>query len=249
MEFEYFDCVEAILQKVRFSEAANMCAGVDLLEKCVMDHGSIYIFGASHAGILSQEMFYRAGGLMLINPIFGKEVSVEASPITLTSDMERLVGYGTALAKHRADFQIGDVLIAHSVSGRNPVTIEVAQAAKDAGASVIALTNLSYSKTVSSRHPSGKRLFELADVVVDNHGDIGDAAVPINGLQQKVGPRRSGTGGPHVQQGGRRAGPGGARRGHERPRGERDGGVPRVHRARLGGREAAALLHRRAPEG
>ena len=154
MEFEYFDCVEAILQKVRFSEAANMCAGVDLLEKCVMDHGSIYIFGASHAGILSQEMFYRAGGLMLINPIFGKEVSVEASPITLTSDMERLVGYGTALAKHRADFQIGDVLIAHSVSGRNPVTIEVAQAAKDAGASVIALTNLSYSKTVSSRHPS-----------------------------------------------------------------------------------------------
>ena len=188
MEFEYFDCVEAILQKVRFSEAANMCAGVDLLEKCVMDHGSIYIFGASHAGILSQEMFYRAGGLMLINPIFGKEVSVEASPITLTSDMERLVGYGTALAKHRADFQIGDVLIAHSVSGRNPVTIEVAQAAKDAGASVIALTNLSYSKTVSSRHPSGKRLFELADVVVDNHGDIGDAAVPINGLQQKVGP-------------------------------------------------------------
>ena len=106
MEFEYFDCVEAILQKVRFSEAANMCAGVDLLEKCVMDHGSIYIFGASHAGILSQEMFYRAGGLMPINPIFGKEVSVEASPITLTSDMERLVGYGTALASTVQTFRL-----------------------------------------------------------------------------------------------------------------------------------------------
>ena len=56
-----------------------MCARVDLLEKCVMDHGSIYIFGASHAESLAKEMFYRAGGLMLINPIFGK-VSVEASP-------------------------------------------------------------------------------------------------------------------------------------------------------------------------
>jgi uncharacterized phosphosugar-binding protein len=105
---------------------------------------------------LAKRCFTVLAALMLINPIFGKEVSVEASPITLTSDMERLVGYGTALAKHRADFQIGDVLIAHSVSGRNPVTVEVAQAAKDAGASVIALTNLSYSKTVSSRHPSGK---------------------------------------------------------------------------------------------
>lgn len=188
MEFAYFDHVERILRKVRSCEAANMHAGVDLLEECVASHGSIYIFGASHAGILSQEMFYRAGGLMLINPIFGNEVSVEASPITLTSDMERLVGYGTILARHRADFRRNDVLIAHSVSGRNPVTVEIAQAAKDAGASVIALTNLSYSQTVPSRHPSGKRLFELADVVIDNHGDMGDAAVPISGIEQKVGP-------------------------------------------------------------
>ena len=133
MEFKYFDNVARIMEQVEEQENQNMSAGVGFLQKCVENHKSIYVLGASHAGILSQEMFYRAGGLMLINPIFGKEVSVEASPITLTSDMERLVGYGSALARHRADFGAGDVLIAHSVSGRNPVTVEIAQVAKDAG--------------------------------------------------------------------------------------------------------------------
>lgn len=61
-------------------------------------------------------------------------------------------------------------------------------AAKEAGATVIAITNLSYSRSVTSRHPSGKRLCDLADIVLDNHGEIGDAAVTIEGMDQKVSP-------------------------------------------------------------
>ena len=99
-----------------------------------------------------------------------KHLMLDTEPITHTSKMERLVGYGTALARSNADFRSGDVLVAHSVSGRNPVTVEVAQVAKDAGAKVVAVTNLKYSQSVASRHPSGKRLFELADIVLDNHG-------------------------------------------------------------------------------
>ena len=74
------------------------------------------------------------------------------------------------------------------MSGRNPVAIEIAAEAKEKNAHVIAVTNLSYSKSVTSRHPSGKRVFELADIILDNHGDIGDACVKINGLEQKVSP-------------------------------------------------------------
>ena len=80
------------------------------------------------------------------------------------------------------------MLIVHSVSGRNPVGIEIAMAAREAGAKVIAVTNLAYSQSVTSRHPNGKRLFELADIVLDNHGDVGDAAVEIDGMDQKVSP-------------------------------------------------------------
>ena len=161
MEFKYFKNIRRILDTVEERESDHMEQSVELLEKCVLNHNSIYIFGASHAGILSEEMFYRAGGLMLINPIFGRETMLDSRPITLTSDMERLVGYGAILAKERADFKKGDILIAHSVSGRNPVTIEIAMAAHNAGAKIIAITNLAYSQSTVSRHPSGKKLYEL----------------------------------------------------------------------------------------
>ena len=90
---------------------------------------SVYIFGASHAGILAEEMYYRAGGMMTINAIFGREVMLDRSPITFTSQMERLEGYGTNLAK-TVSFKNQDVLILHSVSGRNPIIIDLALAAK-----------------------------------------------------------------------------------------------------------------------
>jgi uncharacterized phosphosugar-binding protein len=188
MDFKYFEVIKGLLEVVQREEHGRMEECVDLLFGCIQDGGDIYTFGASHAGILSEELYYRAGGLMLFNPIFGRELMLDTEPITHTSEMERLVGYGTALAKSKADFKPGDALIAHSVSGRNPVTVEVAQAAKDAGARVIAVTNLRYSRSVASRHPSGKRLFELADIVLDNHGEIGDAGVEIDGMRQKVSP-------------------------------------------------------------
>lgn len=188
MEFKYLPIVHNLLATIEQEESGHMEQCVDALYDCVTDKHSIYTFGASHAGILSEEMYYRAGGLMLMNPIFGREIMLDTEPITHTSAMERLVGYGTELARNRADFKSGDVLIAHSVSGRNPVTVEIALAAKDAGATVIAITNLAYSKSVTSRHPSGKRLCDIADIVLDNHGEIGDAAVSIEGMDQKVSP-------------------------------------------------------------
>mgnify|MGYP000287839280 FL=1 len=102
--------------------------------------------------------------------------------------MERCVGYGTNLAQSKVNFKKDDVLIVHSVSGRNPVAIEIAAEAKKMGAKVIAITNLSYSKSVTSRHPSKKKLYEFADIILDNHGDVGDACVKIDGLEQKVSP-------------------------------------------------------------
>ena len=111
---------------------------------------------------------------MTINAIFRRELMSDRSPITFTSKMERLEGYGTALAEIQL-FKEGDVLILHSVSGRNPVIIDLALAAKEKGVKIIALTNKTYSQSVTSRNSSGLRLFEVADLVIDNHGEIGDA--------------------------------------------------------------------------
>lgn len=187
MQFQYIAHIQKLLDDVEQGEAKAMEKTVDVLAEAILTHHSIFIFGASHAGILTQEMFYRAGGLMVINPIFGREVMLDTEPITHTSRMERLTGYGTLLAKN-TPMQEGDILIVHSVSGRNPVAIELALDAKQKKVTVVCLTNLSYSKNVTSRHESGKRLFEVSDIVIDNHGEKGDACVSIPGIDQKVSP-------------------------------------------------------------
>ena len=187
MEFAYFDKINALIDQVEKEERPHMEQCVHLLADAVISKHAIYAFGASHAGILSQELYYRAGGLMTITPIFAREVLVDRSPITFTSRMERCVGYGTVVGE-TVGFQPGDVLIIHSVSGRNPVTIEIAMCAKKNRASVIGITNLAYSHAVSSRHPSGKKLYDFCDVILDNHGEVGDACVPIEGTDQKSGP-------------------------------------------------------------
>lgn len=185
--YEYINNVETILKTVKKDEKENIAKAADLLYQANENKNSIYIFGASHAGILAQEMYYRAGGMITINAIFGREVMLDRQPITFTSEMERLEGYGTQLGK-TVDFKLNDVLILHSVSGRNPVIIDLALYAKKKGVKIIGLTNLKYSKSVRSRHSSGKKLYQLSDVILDNHGEIGDASCDLKGTQQKVGP-------------------------------------------------------------
>ncbi|MFM1542607.1 SIS domain-containing protein [Helcococcus ovis] len=176
--FEYFDKIKKILYDVEKNECENIKKFKDCLVEATINKNNIYIFGASHAGILVQEMYYRAGGLITVNPIFGREISLTNQPITITSKMERLHGYGSILAS-TIKFKKNDLLILHSVSGRNPVTIELGIYAKEKGVKIIVLTNLNYSKNSKSRHKSGKLLYEIADVIIDNHGDIGDATISI----------------------------------------------------------------------
>lgn len=187
MGFQYFDKIIPLLQTVEAKEKEHIEQASTLMREAIQRKASIFIFGASHAGILAQEMFYRAGGLIPINPIFGREIMLDTEPITKTSQMERLEGYGTLLAK-KVPFQAGDILILHSVSGRNPVTVEMALYAQEIGVKVISITNVTYSKSTTSRHSSGKRLFEASDITIDNHGDIGDAMCSVKGLEQKVAP-------------------------------------------------------------
>lgn len=190
MSYTYINNVTAIAEKVFTEEQSNINKVVDLLTRKIAAKNQIFAFGASHASILTQELFYRAGGLAIINPILPSSVMLNVRPVTMTSQMERLEGYGKIIAKN-TPFKEGDVVIVHSVSGRNPVAIDFVLEAKSKGVTVVAITNVAYSRSVTSRHTSTLRLFEAADYVIDNHGDIGDACVEIENLSQKVSPTSS----------------------------------------------------------
>ena len=148
---------------------------------------NVFVFGCSHAGILAEEVFYRTGGLAVINPIFFPGFMLNTRPITMTSALERVPGIGKNLLTQNHVGE-GDLLILHSVSGRNTVPVEMAIEAKKAGVRTVCITNLAYSKAVTSRHESGKRLFEVCDLVIDNCGEVGDAAVKLEGLAERIGP-------------------------------------------------------------
>lgn len=187
MAFEYFDKVRELLDIVETEEEVAITGAIDIFTTAIEQKRALFIFGTGHAGLLAQELYFRAGGLITVTPIFGESLSLEVSPVTHTSKMERLVGYGQLLAD-RTPFKEGDVLVVNSVSGRNPVPIELAMEAQKRGVTVIGITSLDYSKSVTSRHPSGKNLYTYCDIVIDIHGEIGDGSISIPGMDQKVGP-------------------------------------------------------------
>lgn len=184
---EYFKYIENLIEHVEKNEIKNIEASAEKIAIAIKNRKSVFSFGASHAGIITEELFYRAGGLAVINPILESSLMLNTRPVTFTSKMERLEGYGTEIAKKTA-IKSGDIIICHSVSGRNSVMLDFVTEAKNMGAEIIAITNVKYSKSVSSRHSSGKRLFEMAGIVIDNHGEIGDACIEFEELSQKVAP-------------------------------------------------------------
>ena len=189
----YFENLKNIITAVETGEKDALYSGACLMRDAVLSGHNIFAFGCSHAGLLALEMYYRTGGMAVINPVRAPGLNLDIDPATMTSQLERLDEYGKIIVDNQPLGE-GDVIIIHSVSGRNTVTVDVAMRAREKGAKVIALTNMDYSKSVTSRHPSGKRLFEVADVILDNHGCIGDGAIEVPGLAEKVGPTSTAVG-------------------------------------------------------
>lgn len=189
----YIEIVIRLLEQVRDTQADAMEAAALRLAETILADRLVYIFGASHAGILAQELFYRAGGLVPVNPILPPGLTTDVRPVTLTSRLERLPGLATQLLAE-IPLQAGDVLIVHSVSGRNAVAVELAQGARERGVFVVALTSLAYSRSVSPRGAGMPRLYEVADLVIDDLAPPGDAVVEIPGLEQRVSPVSTVTG-------------------------------------------------------
>ena len=189
----YFEQAIATLRTVMETQRGHIDRAAEMLTEAIVNGRSIFSFGASHSFILTEEMVYRTGGLMLINPIYPHGMNLSVRPMTQTSRFERVVGLGTELL-NGSPAQEGDVLLIASTSGRNAVVIDMALAAREKGIHIIGITALAYTRDVGSRHPSGRKLVDLCDILIDNGAPYGDAAVEIPGFPQQVGPLSTVTG-------------------------------------------------------
>ncbi len=178
---QFFDTSNALQDKVFADNADTLKAAGKLIADSIAADGVLHTFGSGHSQILACEIERRAGGLV---PVSSINDPADGWP-------EQIAGYGARLFQRYAyqyAVQPGDVVLVISNSGRNASPIEVAMEAREAGLKVIVLTSLDMSKATTSRHPSGKKLYELADLVLDNCGVPGDAAVDAEGFAYKVGP-------------------------------------------------------------
>ncbi len=183
----YLDKVIDIMGKLRDTQLEAIDQAGEMIAQAIVDGHSLFAFGCSHSAVPVEDIFYRAGGLMLVNPIFGPGLTLDIHPPTITTQIEQLPGYAKIILD-RLPTKPGDVLILVSVSGRNPVPIEIAMAAKDKGMKVIGITSMQYTNSVSSRHSSGKKMYEFADLVIDNLAVPGDAVLEVEGVPQKICP-------------------------------------------------------------
>lgn len=180
----YIEVIERLLARLKNEEKLNIEKAAQAIAAAMQKDKWLYVFGSGHSSMMAEEFFYRAGGLVRVYPIFNPALMVHNGAIKSTA-AERQSGVAKKILQNYP-ISSGDVLFIASNSGRNAVPIEMAIEAKKIGVMVIALTSLNHSRSVTSRHGSGKRLFELADIVIDNGGVIGDAAVPVNG--EKIAP-------------------------------------------------------------
>lgn len=177
----FFETANELQASVFAANAETLKKAGKLIGDSIAADGVLHTFGSGHSQILAAEIERRAGGLV---PVSSINDPADGWP-------EQIPGYGARLFQRYAyqyAVEAGDVVLVISNSGRNASPIEVATEAQASGLKVIALTSLEMSKATTSRHPSGKKLYELADLVLDNGGVPGDAAIDAPGFAYKVGP-------------------------------------------------------------
>jgi uncharacterized phosphosugar-binding protein len=187
----FFEVLIERLAEVRATQSEAIERAAEACERSIAAGKLVFSFGTGHGALPALEMFPRTGTIVGFRPI------VESTMISfhrVWGDMgarqyrfiHAAEGYGKAILRsHQLDPEDSIVLFSHS--GVNAVILDIALGAKEKGLTVIAVTSLPHSSASPSRHSSGKRLFEVADIVIDTRASLSDASIRIEGLDAPVG--------------------------------------------------------------
>ncbi len=189
MNKEYLRNIQNLLEKLENTQEQVIEQVAEVCAECIYNGGLLYFFGTGHSHMICEEPFYRAGGLASIYPILETDLMLHEGA-SKSSSYERLEGLGNVVVSH-TPLGKGDVLFLISNSGRNCAVIDAALEAKKRGAITVAITSMNHTTNVTSRHSSSLNLYQVCDFVLDNGGIVGDAAVTLDGLPQKIAPTSS----------------------------------------------------------
>lgn len=174
------------LARAARTQAAAVEAAARLVARALGADRRLFAFGTGHGHLLALELFYRAGGLAQVVPMLEEELMLHRSA-SRSSQLERDPAWAEVLLD-RYGPAAGDVLVIASSSGRNAAPIELALRAAERGVAVIAVTGVAGSRARPTRHPSGRVLADVAEVVLDTAAPDGDAVLAVPGMGERMGP-------------------------------------------------------------
>jgi len=187
---EYLARVAALMQSIVTEEAGHLDAAATRLADQVAADRLIHVYGpGGHSNLASQEIFFRAGGLMHVAAILDEGTLLSGGALRSMA-MERTPGYGKLVI---ADRELGpdDVLILVNAYGINAALIDAALEARRRGVFTIGVSSRRHAADTSpdhpARHPSKQNLHDVVDIAIDTKVPIGDALMRLPGLGEAIG--------------------------------------------------------------
>jgi uncharacterized phosphosugar-binding protein len=195
---QYLAAVRSAIDGIEATQLPAIRRAASIFAESILKRRLVHVFGTGHSRMAVEEMFPRYGSFPGFHPIVELSMTYHNAVVGANGQrqamfLENVQGFGPVLWRNFATSP-DDVLLAISTSGCNAVTIDVALEARRLGMSVVALTSLAHSAASLSRHESGKKLHEVADLVLDQLAPAGDSAVWVTGLETPVAPLSSVTG-------------------------------------------------------
>lgn len=183
---------QAILERIQNTQLDAIERAAELCAQTIAGGGLVHMFGTGHSRIFVEEMFPRHGSFPGFHPIV--ELSLTYHNLVVGSNgqrqamfLEHIEGLGQTILRNFV-FSPPDCFLLFSNSGINQVILDVALEAKRLGMPVIAVVSVDHCSGSAPLHSSGKKLIDVADIVIDNCTPGGDAMVSIPGLRDRVGP-------------------------------------------------------------
>jgi uncharacterized phosphosugar-binding protein len=189
---EWMKQARGVMERIEATEQDNVRRAAELMAASIAAGRWVHTFGCGHATIPVEEMYPRIGGFVGFHPMIELPLSffthiVGEMGVRQFVFLEGVEGYGKKIMESYT-LDPRDTMWIFSHSGINSVNIDIALRAKELGLKVVACGSARGFQGHASRHSSGKNVFEIADVVVDNCTDAADAAVAIPNHQDKIAP-------------------------------------------------------------
>ncbi|WP_248758349.1 sugar isomerase domain-containing protein [Pseudarthrobacter sp. SSS035] len=187
---EYLAHITALLARIHAEEQASISKAASLLAEQIASDRLIHIYGpGGHSNLASQEVFFRAGGLMHISAILDEGTMLSGGALRSMA-MERTPGYGRIVIEN-AGLVPGDVLILVNAYGINTALIDAALMANELGVRTIGMSSREHADQTTADHParhaSRSNLHDVVDLHIDTKVPVGDAVVELPGVSEKVG--------------------------------------------------------------